>query len=61
MELKAKEGDVISWEYSEIEYTAEVQIVRENGDYGVYVVYEGMSYTQDYIPNSDVLRVWKSE
>lgn len=53
-----KVGDIISWEYQELEYFAEVVVVTGDG-FGVYVVYDGIGLQQDYIEPKNVLRVWK--
>ena len=57
--MKAHTGDVISWEYNGIEYFSEVVAISHEGDYCVYVVYDGKGYTQDYIEDGKVLRVWE--
>ena len=57
--MKAKEGDIISWEFEELEYTAEVIIITKDNDYGIYITYDNYGFTQDYIPDKDVLRVWE--
>jgi hypothetical protein len=59
--MKASIGDIISWEYNGIEYFSEVVAVSRDDDYCVYAVYDGLGYTQDYIEDGKVLRVWEAK
>lgn len=62
-EIKAKVGDTIQWSFP-VEgcgpylagktFTAEVVLVMENGDCGVYA-----EYGQDYIPQKDIEKIIK--
>jgi hypothetical protein len=58
--MTAKEGSIISWNYKNITYYARVQIISEDGDCGVYVIYDGLGLQQDYIPQKDIIRVYEA-